>query len=306
MRKGSHPETFPLRKGCSGARQSRSEASLKFLQAMDHIRSEYRKNTEDLQYSDALKNASLLECHLKGQFSLVLDLPKFLEVEAIRRFALYKHGATRNYIPVLIFNSDVFDAGMTDELEQEDVLIRDVEIVQSPKKIIPSIVRLEFVDHEVKQGGRLAVYFHPFGEKTLKVLPRMTNGKFRVTGNGSRRLCRDSVEPSIINGHTKVMDSISSNQSQISDDIFVIRNRVLQFLNSGARIIFDSASVGFRRVGHSKFGTASCRADAFRACDQCKGGGAQELFIFQTLLGPPASAGQRLPGAVIFYSEETR
>lgn len=144
-------------------------------------------------------------------------------------------------IASVVFNSDAMDHVHMHYWEQDPVLVDNVQIVQGPQGIIPSLVRLYDIHDEIADISGCLMYQSAIDGR-YKFIPRLTERKSSVVVVSVKPSKYDLINQNI-QSSLKVMQSIADDQSKVSRVRHHARYLDLKHIVSCIRICLDKERV---------------------------------------------------------------
>jgi hypothetical protein len=220
--------------------KSQSERQSEILHKLDNVANSLRELGENFRYLDAVVKAGIRQHYVKGQLALILNLNLRIEGDDVRRIGSCLNAKSFESFTGVILHNNVLDSGHWRQGEQNQMLVRDVELVKSVEEcaVLPSFVRLYIGDEQIEDGRiRDGVYANPV-ERTFKVLQRSVDRKLSAFAVKSGDMLFEQSDPSEIERGSEIVNRISDDQSNVVC-IFSKLQRVYELLRSSVTIFLD-------------------------------------------------------------------
>ena len=224
------------------------KSQLELLKKLHDVQNVLRERRKQVQYAEALKNTCFLDGYLKNELSLVLYLDVVMKGNDVGRCGLGAQSRAVDDIAICIFHDDPLNASVGPKSEQEEVFVRNIELVKGPDNaILPSLVRLhvgDFGQYRIEEGGAGGIYFNAT-ESRFNFLPRLQHREFIEAGNSIGVISLNSSRPRVFQRDPEIMKSVSGDQGHIQESGFPSWNVVYQLLVSSLSIALNCCSLTF-------------------------------------------------------------
>jgi hypothetical protein len=189
-----------------------------------------------------LRGQSFHEQYIRGRMAVILNVDFSDAVPVNRRFPCTRNESTKYPVASIVFNVNGNHGRQFVDLNQLDVLVRNVQIVQGPEGVIPSRVRLYGVFKESDDLFRGMLYFS-LCDAVFKSLLVRVDRKFEVL-EPSLSFHKHGIADCEIKSTVQIVEGISQDRVDIGWKGF--SNLELQHMLSGFRILADSQAVVVR------------------------------------------------------------
>ena len=146
-------------------------------------------------------NRTLVEQYQQGQASLICDLAILQVIKRVSSSASpCDNPPSHQVLASLVFNADVVNAIDLHHWQQEPVLVENVETVQGPNGVIPSVVRLYPIHDETSDclGGLCYLAAINGGLKFLPIFPdRKSSVVVRATESSNYDFVDNKIKSSL-------------------------------------------------------------------------------------------------------------
>lgn len=214
------------------------------LKNIDNIRNDLGELMQRFNDRLILKGLPIAESYLEGRLEILAD------------FDISCGGETHNYLAVfnrsnmhvhhgeqgakIVTHLKVFNTSIMSCRDKCLVFVGYVEVVDSPQKFIPSVVRFQRADYldDIFSGS---VYVSIFNH-TVKAIDIITKREIDVLGVSS--IQSNQFRGEKVKGCSQIMDSISDDCGKMARDF--MPNSERPELIRGVSVLLDNDSVGFR------------------------------------------------------------
>jgi hypothetical protein len=210
------------------------------------------KRPEHVAYIRELESLSFVEQYRDGNLSLIFDMPTEFNRDLVGRLLGSSPCGSLHNFPMLIFHLDALSGRKFNNGQEQSVLVINVQDVNAPDRVIPSLVRLYFVEDKFEKSGRGAVYFNPT-KRTFHLLSYRENGEFGLIVGARRTEFGQNRHPCVIESAMEIVDGISKDQSNVVNDLIPITKVMLQHFISTVRIYLDRSRVTIWQSGNDGF-----------------------------------------------------
>jgi len=179
------------------------------LDPVQNAADKFRKLNERFNNRATFHGHSIVEQYHQGRFTLVCDLDIRVADTLVSRGSISSNRPSpdNNLRASVIFSNNIIDRRDLHEWYQKPVFVENVEIVQGPKGVIPSLVRFYDIQDEVADLFGGLVYFRPF-DGSYKVIPSFPKRENGVVVVDSEVVKYDFID-SEIKGTAKVVEGIT-------------------------------------------------------------------------------------------------
>ena len=223
--------------------KSQSERHLEILKNLNDVVNVSRESRKQVQYRDSLKNICFLDDYRDGQLALILDFDLTAKGKHVGPGICEGHAVAVDNITAFILGNDSLDVSVRDQFEQQEVFVRNIELVKGPDNaVVPSLVWLNVGNNGLEEGGAGDIYFSPL-QGTFNMRTRWERRKFGVVVKGGGNESFNCGYPGKVESGVKVVDSIAYDQRQFQQCMFESWEGVYQHLVASFRISLDCSQV---------------------------------------------------------------
>lgn len=245
--------------GCYGDKGVISQSSSEFrfqeaLEEFNRFKDDARMKSERLGYVHEASRLPILDAYLRGELALLLHVYPFFKVDAIGRPLELAHPETGEGLPFFILHLNSVNMAFSQNGDKQPMFVSVVEIVNGPDGIIPSFARLYCVEHEPEEFRGGSVYFN-MSQKTFQFFHAFADGEFRPVILKGRNDSLDGLQPRIVEGGFKVMNSIPNHECEIVEG-FRIAKSVGESLSSVLWVNLNNSGVSFIKRSDAPFDIA--------------------------------------------------
>jgi hypothetical protein len=212
---------------------------------------EKRIALERFRYVQKFSGLSILDCYASGELACLLYVQTALIGNDVRRALEVSSSVSPVDLPLFVLHFNSLNMPLGKNGDKEPMFVSDVQSVNGPDGMIPSLVRAYLVTYEPKErrGNNI---FVGVSEPSIKFFDGLSYGEFCSLGDESRSKSFDSFEPDIIEGAIKVVDGVSYHQGDVIEGSgiskIMLKNfatRLLVSLNSNGIGIVKRADTCF-------------------------------------------------------------
>jgi hypothetical protein len=226
----------------------KSQSFAELLQQLYAYEDADRRSQEHLKNLLTMQRCSFIEKYIKGDFSVLLDVPSNLK-RNVKWWRLRSTPSTTSVdVASLIFQFHSLNRRDVNERYEKPMFVKDVQLVNGPNGVIPSTVRLYAAHHQLEQSEIGDVYFS-IPKRSFQKLIRRVDGKLLFLGV-KRGGCEffEGSQPSIIEGGFQVVDSVPDYQGELIVDCMIAKV-VFDDLVSNLRIDLGRGHIGLSQSG---------------------------------------------------------
>ena len=204
-----------------------------------------------LRYVHEITRIPIIDNYGSGKLALLFGVRPFADSNAIRRSLEVPISEARPALPFFIFEFNSVDTPLRQDGNKKPMFISNVEIVDGPNGLIPSIARFYRVEHkpiQIRGGNIYASLRHP----SFKFFNGLADREFCPIIDKGWNQSLDSLQPGIVEGAIEIVDSIPEHQRNIVEGRSIAEIVYQEFV-SCMRINVDSGSVSFVKFGDAEF-----------------------------------------------------
>ena len=199
--------------------------SLEDSDEFESLRVEAEKRRD---YREIVSRCSLSERYLKSDLSIVLELAVQGHHLPVGIGPGQADGKLGN-CSVFVLQFHAIDSSDCEHWDQEAVFVVNVESMERTNIAVPSLVRFHAIDHEIEEGRGVA-YSSSLSEIGYKLMPRIWDGKLRVTGVSRRTKLSHDATPCDIESAMEIVNCIANDQCNIGKQGLVHHSVVNELL----------------------------------------------------------------------------
>jgi hypothetical protein len=195
----------------------------------------------------SLKGLSIPEKYIEGRSKIIADIEIFHRGNIKNLQAVFRANSTilkRNQACIIEGNVDVGNIGNFKAWDNSFMLIDNVQVVNCPKRAVPTLVRFQRANYlDDLWGG--AVYVSLM-DHSIKVIPIIAEGEINTIGATTVELNQLASED--IQSRSEVMNCIAGDEGKTIGHFFSDLDR--EHMIAGLRVLLDDDSI---RMAFPKF-----------------------------------------------------
>lgn len=185
------------------------------LQKLNAVKHTIAEAVKQVEYGNALKITCLLDSYIEGKLSFIFKLHARLQPDDMRLVGLsMERNAIVNLTAFILYGESANSSNGL-QSQQEDVLVRIVDVVKRPdQRILPSVVRLYIGHDDIEKIATPGVYFDAV-KGIFYAFPSFANGEAVVVGDCPRSMQFESAGPRVIEDDSQIVNCIPGYQGQL-------------------------------------------------------------------------------------------
>lgn len=225
------------------------ESQSDILKKLDDVESVIAEAVQQALYRKAAVSTCFLQSYREGKFSLIFDIDaafKWDDILPLKSWALPRT-ASMQFTAFVSYGDSSYMSTWT-KAEQQDMLVRNIEIVKCPGGAnVPSVVRLNLQHDAVPQGWTPGVYVNTV-KGGFDFLQRLSDWKLRLSGELVGKVPLNGPVPCEIHSGPGVVDRIPDHQREFVQSLPEVRNFMFQALTSVWTVLDCSNAGVFERL----------------------------------------------------------
>lgn len=234
--------------------------SQELLERSNDLFHEKRIALERLRYIQKFSSLSILDCYASGELACLLYVQTAFIGNDVRRSLEISSSIPPVNLPLFVLHFNSLNMPLGKNGDKEPMFVSDVQSVDGPDGMIPSLVRAYLVTYEPKERRGKNIYVG-VSEPSIKFFDGLSYGEFCSLGE-SRSKSFDSFEPDIIEGAIKVVDGIPHHQGNVIEGTGISK---IMLKNFATRLLvsLNSSGIGIVKPADASFDIADVMIGPF-------------------------------------------
>jgi hypothetical protein len=222
----------------------RTKSQLDILQKLHDVEDVLGKCRQQSEYWNAFENICILDAYTNGQLSLIFHLDIVCKMNDASASPFGKPALSVPNLALCVSNINTVNEGCRDQFEQQEMFVRDVEIVKRLDNTkVPSVVRPYFGNNKLEECGTQGMYFNTL-KATFDTLLSFPNWEPSMFGLGKVNAASlTDGAPSKIESRMEIVNGISRDEGKLQEFFVKVWDFVLQLLNASIRVQLECGSI---------------------------------------------------------------